>query len=112
MSNTESSTQSFQNFQAGRYRRDARGFLQICIIIIVTSLVVGMGVWYYQHTQPITELQRTALTALAESKAARTGKTRLKVWAELKMHLKVRRIQDITQKDFGTAKSFLLESSM
>ncbi|MBF0185996.1 MAG: hypothetical protein HQM06_16625 [Magnetococcales bacterium] len=85
----------------------------IIFSIILTILILALAgiVWQTHRSQPITDEQRQQLTLLADSTAERSGKTRQKVWSELKITLNIRRIQDIQKKDFDRATEWLLQEA-
>lgn len=91
--------------------RPRRIALLLLLVLVMVLLAVSATSWHHHRTQPITDDQRATLTALADEAAARTKKTRQKVWAELRATLNVRRVQDIQRKDFDMAVEILLQGS-
>ncbi len=99
------------HIQNKHLHRTVRTNTFLLITLAGMVLVLAGVVWQMHRSQPITTEQRQQLTLLADSAAERSGKTRQKVWSELKITLNIRRIQDITQKDFDRATEWLLQEA-
>lgn len=99
----------FNHLQSGQHRLTHRLRTRVAGVVVSALLAGSAMAWHDHRTQPITEAQRLTLTALADEAANRTGKTRQKVWAEMKIALGVRKIQDIQRKDFDIAREILLQ---
>ncbi|WP_420904452.1 hypothetical protein [Candidatus Magnetaquiglobus chichijimensis] len=83
----------------------------LSVVGVILVLMAGVGWWRYQQSLPLTEEQRTILSALVSEAERKSGETRNRLWEKTKISLKVRRLEDIQRGDFEKAKEILLIES-
>ena len=111
MLNAFNPPQASQHIQDSHHSKKNRFRIIIAVTSAMFFITIAGAAWQYQRTQPITAEQRAALTALAVKAADKTGKTRRKMWEEMKAGLEVRKVGDVRQKDFDKARGLLLQES-
>lgn len=79
------------------------------ILAILLFLLIAGAAWHHHQSQPLTPEQRIALSALVNDAARQSGESRRKVWELVKIHLNIRRIQEIERMDFDKARDLLLQ---